>query len=166
APDRPQRRAGWKVGIVDERSEIAASERGVPRFDLGPRTDVLDACPKAEGMMMMIRSMSPEVLIVDEIGRHEDAEAIREALHAGIRIIATAHGRDLGDVKRRPALRELLESGVFGRYVILGRSAAGGRLVQVLDGDGRQLAVFGAYCAPAEEKPSGWETLFSTGGRG
>ncbi|EGL16734.1 MULTISPECIES: stage III sporulation protein AA [unclassified Paenibacillus] len=166
APDRPQRRAGWKVGIVDERSEIAASERGVPRFDLGPRTDVLDACPKAEGMMMMIRSMSPEVLIVDEIGRHEDAEAIREALHAGIRIIATAHGRDLGDVKRRPVLRELLESGVFGRYVILGRSAAGGRLVQVLDGDGRQLAVFGAYNAPAEGKPSGWETLFSTGGRG
>ncbi|MGX4584679.1 stage III sporulation protein AA [Paenibacillus chitinolyticus] len=162
----PRRSAGWKVGIVDERSEIAASERGVPRFDLGPRTDVLDGCPKAEGMMMMIRSMSPEVLIVDEIGRQEDAEAIREALHAGIRIIATAHGRDLGDVLRRPALRELLESGVFGRYVILGRSVAGGRRVQVLDGDGRQLAVFGAYCAPAEEKPSGWETLFSTSGRG
>ncbi|MGE6229257.1 stage III sporulation protein AA [Paenibacillus chitinolyticus] len=166
AQHSPRRSAGWKVGIVDERSEIAASERGVPRFDLGPRTDVLDGCPKAEGMMMMIRSMSPEVLIVDEIGRQEDAEAIREALHAGIRIIATAHGRDLGDVLRRPALRELLESGVFGRYVILGRSAAGGRRVQVLDGDGRQLAVFGAYRAPAEEKPSGWETIFSTGGRG
>ncbi|MFS0837767.1 stage III sporulation protein AA [Paenibacillus sp. 1P03SA] len=166
APEAPRRSTGWKVGIVDERSEIAASERGVPRFDLGPRTDVLDACPKAEGMMMMIRSMSPEVLIVDEIGRYEDAEAIREALHAGIRVIATAHGRDLDDVKRRPALGGLLEGGVFGRYVILGRSAAGGRLVHVLDGEGRQLAVFGAYRAPAAEKSGGWNTIFSTGGRG
>ncbi|SEG15729.1 stage III sporulation protein AA [Paenibacillus sp. UNC499MF] len=166
ARETPRRSNGWKVGIVDERSEIAASERGVPRFDLGPRTDVLDACPKAEGMMMMIRSMSPEVLIVDEIGRYEDAEAIREALHAGIRVIATAHGRDLDDVKRRPALGGLFESGVFGRYVILGRSAAGGRLVHVLDGEGRQLAVFGAYRTPAAEKAGGWNTIFSTGGRG
>lgn len=166
AQENPRRSTGWKVGIVDERSEIAASERGVPRFDLGPRTDVLDACPKAEGMMMMIRSMSPEVLIVDEIGRCEDAEAIREALHAGIRVIATAHGRNLDDVKRRPALGGLFESGVFGRYVILGRSAAGGRLVHVLDGEGRQLAVFGAYRAPAAEKSGGRDTLFSTGGRG
>ncbi|RLM59977.1 stage III sporulation protein AA, partial [Halorubrum sp. Atlit-9R] len=63
---------GWqgrKVGIVDERSEIAACVRGIPTFDVGPRTDVMDACPKAEGMMMLLRSMSPEVLIADEIGR-------------------------------------------------------------------------------------------------
>src|SRR5690606_12747541 len=76
---------GMKVGIVDERSELAACVRGIPLFDVGPRTDILDGCPKAEGMMMLIRSMSPEVIIVDEIGRPEDTEAIREALHAGIR---------------------------------------------------------------------------------
>lgn len=71
-------RPGLKVGIVDERSEIAGSRRGVPAFDVGPRTDVLDGCPKAEGMMMMIRSLSPDVLIADEIGRPEDAEAVTE----------------------------------------------------------------------------------------
>ncbi len=87
--------SGKKVGVVDERSELAACVKGVPRFDLGPRTDVMDGCPKAEGMMMMIRSLSPDVLIVDEIGRPEDADAIHEAVHTGIRVVATAHGAEL-----------------------------------------------------------------------
>ncbi|MBB6730533.1 stage III sporulation protein AA [Cohnella zeiphila] len=119
--------SGRKVGIVDERSEIAACERGVPSFDLGPRSDVLDACPKAEGMMMLIRSMSPEVLVVDEIGRTEDAEALREALHAGVRVLATAHAADLSDVFRRPVLASLAREGMFGAYAVLSRS--GGRVV-------------------------------------
>jgi stage III sporulation protein AA len=110
---------GQKVGVVDERSEVAACLHGVPRFDLGPRTDVMDGCPKAEGMIMMIRSMSPDVLIVDEIGRPEDARAVHEAIHAGIRIIATAHGSSREDALLRPVLRELAVSGVFQRYVIL-----------------------------------------------
>ncbi|XID94141.1 stage III sporulation protein AA [Paenibacillaceae bacterium WGS1546] len=113
---------GRKVAIVDERSEIAASERGVPTFDLGPRCDVLDACPKAEGIMMMLRSMSPEVIVVDEIGRPEDAEAINEAIHAGVRVLATAHAADLRDVFARPALAKLAADGVFEAYVLLSRS--------------------------------------------
>jgi stage III sporulation protein AA len=112
---------GRKVGIVDERSEIAASERGVPTFDLGPRCDVLDACPKAEGIMMMVRSLSPEVIVVDEIGRPEDAEALNEAIHAGVRVLATAHATDLSDVFARPVLAKLAADGVFGSYVLLSR---------------------------------------------
>ena len=106
-----------KVAIVDERSELAACVRGVPSFDVGPRTDVLDGCPKAEGMMMMIRSMSPEVIVVDEIGRAEDAEAIEEAMHAGIRVIATAHGNGLSDIVKRPVLRSLIHGKRFERLV-------------------------------------------------
>ncbi|MFC4777454.1 stage III sporulation protein AA [Paenibacillus sp. GCM10023252] len=120
--------AGWqgrKVGIVDERSEIAASVRGIPTFDVGPRTDVMDACPKAEGMMMMLRSMSPEVIIADEIGRPEDGEALREASHAGVSVIATAHAYDLADAKGRPVLRRLLEDGTFQVIVELRRTAEG-----------------------------------------
>ncbi|MGN7357533.1 stage III sporulation protein AA [Paenibacillus sp. SAF-054] len=116
---------GIKVGIIDERSEIAGSLQGVPSFDVGPRTDVMDACPKAEGMMMMIRSMSPDVLIVDEIGREEDAEALTEALHAGITVIASAHGSGPEELHNRPAMQRLLENRMFERYVILHRS--GGR---------------------------------------
>ncbi|WP_438448800.1 stage III sporulation protein AA [Gorillibacterium sp. sgz5001074] len=121
----PEYGGGRKVGVVDERSELAASVRGVPRFDLGPRTDVMDGCPKAEGMLMMIRSMSPEVLAVDEIGRPEDAAAVHEAVHAGIRVLATAHGSNREDALRRPALRELAAEGVFSRYVVLRKGTAG-----------------------------------------
>ncbi|MBE9913013.1 stage III sporulation protein AA [Paenibacillus donghaensis] len=113
---------GMKVGIIDERSEIAGSLRGVPTFDVGPRTDVMDACPKAEGMMMMIRSMSPDVLIVDEIGREEDAEAVTEALNAGITVIASAHGSSLEELQNRPALKRLADNRMFELYVLLHRS--------------------------------------------
>lgn len=145
------RASGWqgrKVGIVDERSEIAACIRGVPTFNVGPRTDVMDACPKAEGMMMMIRSMSPEVLIVDEIGRDEDASAILDASHAGIAVIATAHARDLEDARGRPVLRRLLEAEVFAACVELKRTAGGltSRVVPV--------AAAAAGRAPAAREPT------------
>ncbi|OEH94481.1 stage III sporulation protein AA [Bacillus solimangrovi] len=114
------------VGIVDERSEIAGCVNGVPQHTFGIRLDVLDGCPKAEGMMMMIRSMSPQVLIVDEIGRHEDVEAILDAMHTGIHIIVTAHGFDINDVKSRPNFEALFSNGVFDRYIELSaRNGAG-----------------------------------------
>lgn len=130
---------GKKVGIVDERSELAACVKGVPRFDLGPRTDVLDGCPKAEGMMMMIRSLSPEVLIVDEIGRSEDADAIHEAIHTGIRVLATAHGANYEDVRRRPVLRDLLGAGVFTKFVILQRRKGASASFRILDHEGKPI---------------------------
>lgn len=116
---------GRKVGIVDERSEIAACVRGIPTFDVGPRTDVMDACPKAEGMMMLLRSMSPEVIIADEIGRPEDAAAIKEASHAGVSVVATAHAYDLQDARGRPVLNELLAEGSFSLIVELKRTHEG-----------------------------------------
>ncbi|OCT12419.1 stage III sporulation protein AA [Paenibacillus pectinilyticus] len=134
--------SGKKVGIVDERSELAASVKGVPRFDLGPRTDVLDGCPKAEGMMMMIRSLSPEVLVVDEIGREEDADAIHEAVHTGIRVLATAHGMNYEDVRRRPVLKQLMEDGVFMKYVVLQRRKGAHASFRILDHEGKNMALY------------------------
>jgi len=142
-----------KVGIVDERSEIAASLDGRPTFDVGPRTDVLDACPKAEGMMLLIRALSPEVLVVDELGRPEDAEAVMEALHAGICVIATAHGRDADEVRRRPSLRSLFEARVFSRIVTLAPSGPTGAVLDVRDADGRRI-VPGAPAAASAAKPA------------
>lgn len=129
-------RLGWpglKVGLVDERSELAATYGGVPQLDVGPRTDVLDACPKAEGLMMLIRSMSPEVVATDEIGRPEDARAIQEALGAGVTVAATAHGGTLEDLERRPALRELIAAGAFDVAVGLGRSHGPGTVEGIWD---------------------------------
>ena len=80
---------GVSVGVVDERSEIGGSYQGIPQNDLGIRTDVLDCCPKAEGMMMLIRSMSPEVVAVDELGDYEDIHAIESVIHCGCKLFAT-----------------------------------------------------------------------------
>lgn len=124
---------GKKIGIVDERSEIAGSVQGVPQNLVGPRTDVLDACPKAEGMMMMIRSMSPDVLVVDEIGRKEDTMAILEARNAGVQVIATAHGSNIGEVARRPSITSLIQQEIFTRFIILSRKRGVGTIERVLD---------------------------------
>ncbi|TCP31173.1 stage III sporulation protein AA [Scopulibacillus darangshiensis] len=129
-----------KVGIVDERSEIAGSLRGVPQNELGQRVDVLDACPKAEGMMMLIRSMSPDVLVVDEIGRKEDSDALQEAMNAGVAVMATVHSAGYQQLFKRPTISPLLETGVFERYVELSNRAGqghNGRINRILDGQGK-----------------------------
>lgn len=130
---------GKKVGIVDERSEIAAALKGVPQHDVGCRTDVLDACPKVDGMMMMIRSMSPEVLVVDEIGSKRDVQALMEAIHAGVTMICTVHGASLKDIRGRHALAPLFSEGAFERFIILKRSPQQHLKLAVLDKEGRQL---------------------------
>jgi len=127
---------GMKVGIVDERSEIAACFAGVPQRDVGLRTDVLDACPKAEGMMMLIRSMSPQVIITDEVGRREDVEAMEEVVNAGVKIIASVHGSGMDDLEKRPSLFRLLESRIFQRFIFLGRKSGVRKIEQILDEKG------------------------------
>ncbi|MCL2616913.1 MAG: stage III sporulation protein AA, partial [Defluviitaleaceae bacterium] len=111
---------GVPVAVVDERSEIAGCYMGIPQNDVGPRTDVLDACPKAEGMLMLLRSMSPKVIAVDEVGRAEDAEAIEEVVGAGVSVLCTIHGGSIDEVRQKPAMQALLAKKVFGRLVLLG----------------------------------------------
>lgn len=103
-----------RVGVVDERSELAACSGGRPQFDLGPRTDVLDGWPKAEGLVALVRAMGPEVVACDELGGPGDAGAVAEAGRCGVPVIATAHGGSVGDLLRRPGLAAALASGVFG----------------------------------------------------
>ena len=128
-----------KVGIVDERSEIAGCVQGIPQLTFGPRVDVLDACPKSEGMMMLIRSMSPNVLIVDEIGSKEDGEAIMEAVHAGICLMMTTHGESFEDIQKRPTLQTIIEQKIFERYIELSRAHSPGYIRRIRDKNGRDL---------------------------
>jgi stage III sporulation protein AA len=125
---------GLKVGVVDERSELGACFEGVPQNDLGPRTDILDCCPKAEGMIMLIRSMSPQVIATDEIGRTEDSIAIEEAMMAGIKLITTVHGRSLGDILNKNIIGKLVGDGVFERIIFLSNSNGVGTMDSVIDG--------------------------------
>ena len=108
-----------RVAVVDERGEIAACHGGVPQNDLGPCCDVLDGYPKGEGILQAVRSLSPDVVVCDEIGSQEDAGAVLAALNAGVVVIATAHAGSLDELRARPQMRELLASGAFVRAVIL-----------------------------------------------
>ena len=112
---------GKTVGVVDERSELAGCYQGIPQNDLGMRTDVLDGCPKSEGMLMLIRSMAPAVVAVDEIGGKEDIKAVEYVRNCGCALAATAHGNSLEELKERAGFRELLEEKTFERLVFLSR---------------------------------------------
>lgn len=128
-----------KVAVIDERSELAGCIEGIPQFSLGPRTDVLDACPKAEGLLMAIRSLSPDIVVTDEIGRAADRDAILEAVHAGVTVLASAHAHHLDEWRRRPYMDELFSLQVFSRYVVLNRQHGPGTVESVLDQQGQPI---------------------------
>lgn len=130
---------GVNVSIVDERSEIAACYKGSPQNDIGIRTDVMDCCPKAEGMMMLLRSMNPNVIAVDEIGGREDVEAISYIIRCGCGILATVHGDSVDDIRTRPVFRKLIEEKMFDRYIVLSNRAGIGTIENIFDERGNAL---------------------------
>ncbi len=130
---------GVSVGVIDERSEIGACYMGVPQNDIGMRTDVLDCCPKADGMLMMIRSMSPAVIAVDEIGKREDIEAIAYVMNCGCQMLATVHGASIEDIKNKPILRKLVEEKLFKRFVVLSGGKKPGEIENIFDERGSVL---------------------------
>ncbi len=116
-----------RTGVADERGELAALWRGVPQFDLGPCADVMDGCPKAAGLLLLLRSMNPQVLAADEITAPEDVDAILQAMGCGAAIIATAHGSSIEDLSHRPMYRQLLEQNVFSRVIQIEAEESGRR---------------------------------------
>ena len=110
---------GINVGVVDERGEIAAMYKGIPQNDLGERTDILDNVSKDLGMKMLIRSMSPNVIVADEIGTYEDIEAINYAITSGVKGLFTAHGNDLKDIVLNPILNKLYELHIIEKIILI-----------------------------------------------
>ena len=130
---------GMTVGVVDERSEIGGCYQGVAQNDLGIRTDILDCCPKAEGMMMLIRSMSPAVVAVDEIGDHRDIHAIGAVIHCGAKLMATVHGDSIQDLQQKPLFAQLMDEQIFERYILLQSRRRAGEVRAVFDRRGTCL---------------------------
>lgn len=130
---------GMMVGVVDERSEIGACYMGVPQNDLGIRTDVLDSCPKAKGMMMLIRSMSPRVIAVDEVGSIDDIHAIEYVMNCGSKLLATVHGNSIEDIKNKPILGELINKKIFERYILLNNKNKVGHIEGIYNIDGLKI---------------------------
>lgn len=116
---------GRKVGVVDERSELAACYHGVPQNDMGYRTDVLDGCPKVIGIELLLRSMSPEVIAVDELGGDKEMDLIERSMYCGCTILATAHGEE--------------KKGKFERYVFLKPGEKPGTIEKISDGNGKEV---------------------------
>ena len=112
-------RFGRRVGLADERGELAACREGMPQLNVGRRTDVLTGCPKARGVELLLRSMAPQWIAVDEITAAEDVEALTRASYCGVRFLATAHAADAADLRRRPVYRLLLEAGVFEAFALI-----------------------------------------------
>ena len=137
--------AGRQVGVVDERSEIAGCFMGIPQNDVGIRTDVLDGCPKVQGMMLLMRSMAPSVVAVDEIGGQEDMKAVYQVLQCGSSVLSTMHGNSMEDV-RRHLIAGTADGHVlfqpedhFERYVFLEKKRGNCRIREMLDQRGNRL---------------------------
>lgn len=116
---------GKTVSLVDERGEIAAIYKGVPQNDIGIRTDVMDNVDKSIGMKLLIRSMSPEIIVADEIGKEEDIEAINYAVCSGIKGIFTAHGSNLKELKLNPSISKIINKHIFDRIIFLNKNIKG-----------------------------------------
>lgn len=130
---------GMSVGVVDERSELGGCYMGVAQTQLGIRTDVLDCCPKAEGMIMLIRSMGPEVIAVDEIGTAEDVHAIEYAMHCGCKMLATVHADSMEELRKKPLFDQMVAEKRFERYVLLENREHVGQVEGIYDSRGTLL---------------------------
>ena len=119
-----------RVALADERGEVAALYGGVPQLEVGRRTDVMEGCPKAAGLMLLLRAMNPQVLAADEITAPEDVQALAQAAGCGVTLLATAHARGREDLGRRGLYRELLDRGLFQNLVTI-RRTEGGRAYEV-----------------------------------
>lgn len=128
---------GVNVSVVDERSEIAGSYLGVAQNDVGIRTDVLDSCPKVEGMMLLIRSMAPKVLAVDELGSLADVQALQMAGGCGCKLLATIHGGSLEEIRQKDYMRYVMEQGLFERYVMLDWRLGASGIAGIYDKEGK-----------------------------
>ncbi len=131
-------RAARQVAIVDERSELAACVSGVPQLDVGESTDVLDGLPKHDALPWLIRAMSPQVIVTDELAGPEDASAVLDAVACGAFVCASVHGGSLQDVASRPALATLMSRRVFGLYAVLSPDG-GGQIAAMYDRTGNPL---------------------------
>ena len=126
---------GVNVGLIDERGEIAACFQGIPQLDVGIRTDILDNCKKAVGMSMLLRTMAPAVIAVDELGNAEEIELIQQMSGMGCAVIATIHGNSIEEVKQKKILKEIREQKIFGNIIFLFRNKSDFCLELYRDGE-------------------------------
>ncbi|MEG2051061.1 MAG: stage III sporulation protein AA [Oscillospiraceae bacterium] len=123
----------YKTVIIDERREIAATKNGVPQNDVGINCDVLDMFPKGQGILTALRSMSPQIIICDEIGAMNDATAIDEGINSGVEFAVSVHASTFDEIVKRPQIKRLLDSGAFDYVVLLKSGSAPGTIQKIYE---------------------------------
>ena len=116
-----------KVSVIDERGEIAAMCNGMSFFDIGAMTDVLSLVPKQKGIEYVLRSMSPDYIVMDEIA-DSDRDALKKVVTSGVRVIATAHGDDIN----KTLTRLEIDKTFFDNIVLLGNKNGVGTVEEVI----------------------------------
>ncbi|MBQ1410433.1 MAG: stage III sporulation protein AB [Oscillospiraceae bacterium] len=112
-------RFGQRVGVVDERGELAACRNGVPQLNVGQHTDVLTGFPKAAGIEQLVRTMAPQWIALDEITASADISCMEQAAYCGVRFLATAHAASFAELTARPLYRQLLKTRVFENLALI-----------------------------------------------
>lgn len=130
---------GCSVGVIDERGELAGAYRGGATLDCGERTDVVTGGDKGHGISVLVRTFSPRVIAIDEIGKQSDAEAIVHAGVSGCAVLATAHGSSLEDVTRNKELAEIIRLKLFDRLLILSADENDFRYFEIFDREGVRI---------------------------
>ncbi len=130
---------GMKMAVVDERLEISASYHGIPQNDMGPRTDVLDGCNKPEGIRMLLRAMSPQVIAVDELGTEQDFIAVEEAAYSGCKVIGTVHAGSIKELQQKSVLKKWCEAELFERFILIEKGEDGIRRYQIYNDKGKMI---------------------------
>ena len=120
---------GLRVAVADEREELFGTRQGL-------RLHVMGGADKARAFGMLLRSMAPQVIVTDEIGRPEDADALLNAARCGVGVLASAHAGGMEEAQKRPVLRRLMRERAFDRYILLGRY---GSVRGVCDETGKEM---------------------------
>ncbi|MBR5438408.1 MAG: Flp pilus assembly complex ATPase component TadA [Clostridia bacterium] len=122
-----------KICLIDERQEIACMNGSFCQYDVGINTDVLNNYPKAKGIMNAIKTMSPDIIAIDEIGEKGEIEGLVKGVNSGVNFVVTAHASDYDELIRRPQIKKLVDTCAFSKIVLLDSAESPGKISGIFD---------------------------------
>jgi stage III sporulation protein AA len=123
----------YKVSIIDERQEIACMNCGIAQNDIGINSDVLNNYPKRQAIITAIKTMSPDIIAIDEVAENSEIEAIRLGVNSGVKFIVTIHAHDYDELIYRPQVEALLNTYSFNKIILLNKEDSIGTIKAVYD---------------------------------
>lgn len=114
----------YKVCVIDERQEIAAVNGTIAQNDIGLNCDVLSCYPKDKAIISAVKTLSPEIIVIDEVAERSEIKAIKQGVNSGVSFIVTIHACDLNEILHRPQIEELINTYSFDKLVLLDSAAS------------------------------------------